>query len=270
MSAQSSIVSKSVAVLDVLGNANGPQTFTEIVKTSALNKSTVHRLLSILTAEGLAYYDEGTKTYTLGHKLLHLARKAWRGFDIQVIALNEMLRLHEIVRENVAIGVLQGSDVVHLRMVESQYHWGIIHPPVMREPAHSTATGKAIVAFLPPQILSAWLDRQAFPRSTKRTITSRAAFERELDKVRERGFGTTDREEMDYVVGIAAPIFNFLDEPIAALNIWAPTNRCSLADLMKWSDALKAATHHVSKLIGGGYGQDLQIPSEARTYAKAP
>jgi DNA-binding IclR family transcriptional regulator len=143
----------------------------------------------------------------------------------------------------------------------------------MREPAHTTATGKAIVAFLPPQILAAWLDRQDFPRSTKRTITSRAAFEKVLDKVRENGFATTDREEMDYVVGIAAPIFNFLSEPIAALNIWAPTNRCSLSDLLDWSDDLKSAAERVSKLIGGSHGQDRQVlPATAtldQSYTKA-
>ncbi len=251
MALQSSIIEKSIAILDAVGDANRPQTFTEIVKASAFNKSTVHRLLSILTTEGLVQYDESTKTYMLGHKLLQLAKKAWRGFDIQAVALNDMIRLHEVARENVSIGVLQGSEVVHLRMIESQYSMGIVHPPVMREPAHSTATGKALVAFLPSEILSAWLDRQSFSRSTKRTLVSRKAFEKELVQVRESGLATTDREEMDYIVGIAAPIFNFLDEPVAALNIWATTNRCSLADLLAWSDALKSAAAHVSELIGG-------------------
>lgn len=248
MALQSSIIEKSIAVLEVIGDANRPQTFTEIVKASAFNKSTVHRLLSILTTEGLVQHDEGTKTYLLGPKLLQLAKKAWRGFDIQAIALDDMVRLHEVARENVSVGVLQGGEVVHLRMIESQFHWGI--SPVMREPAHSTATGKAIVAFLPPEILSAWLDRHDLVRSTRRTITFRKAFERELARVRENGVATSDREEMDYVVGIAAPIFNFLEEPVAALNIWAPTNRCSLPDLLAWSDDLKSAADHVSKLIG--------------------
>ena len=258
MAAQSSIIEKSIALLDVVGDANRPQTFTEIAKASGFNKSTTHRLISILTTEGLLQYDEGTKTYMLGHKLLQLAQKAWRGFEIQAVALNDMLRLHEEVQENVSIGVLQGSEVVHLRMIESQYHWGVA--PVMREPAHSTAVGKVIVAFLPPEIRAAWLDRQSFPRSTKRTITSRRAFEKELARVRDRGLATNDREDMDYVVGIAAPVFNFLGEPVAALNIWAPTNRCSLADLEVWSEALKSAADHVSGLIGapdGATEQDL-------------
>ena len=273
MALQSSIVTKSIAVLDALGDGNRPQTFSEIVKATAFNKSTVHRLLSILTTEGLARYDENTKTYMLGNKLLELARKAWRGYDIQALALDEMLRLHDLVQENVSIGVMQGDEVVHLRMIESQFHWGVVHPPVMREPQHSTATGKALLAFLPPQILSACLDKQKFPRSTARTITSRAAFEKELKKVRETGFARTDREQMDYVVGIAAPIFNFLDEPIAALNIWAPTNRCSLSDLLQWSDALKTSADRVSALIGGNRGQDREInpsaPAPSRSEKKA-
>ena len=248
MTAQSSILSKSVALLDVLGDAGRPLTFSQIVSSSALNKSTVHRLLTILGSEGLVLYDEGTKTYLLGPKLLHLVRKAWRGFDIQAVALGEMLHLHELAQENVSLGILQGNEVVHVRMIESQYHWGIT--PIMREPAHTTATGKVLLAFLPDELIASWLDRNALTRSTKRSITTRSAFEKELATVRRRGFATSDREEMDHVVGIAAPIFNFLDEPVAVLNIWAPTNRCSLSDLLAWSDALKESAARVSALIG--------------------
>lgn len=254
MTSRSSILSKSVALLDVLGDAAMPLTFSQIVTASALNKSTVHRLLSNLAAEGLVLYDEGNKSYLLGPRLLQLARKAWRGFDIQAVALSEMLRLHEVSQENVSVGVLQGNEVVHLRMIESKSHWGT--SVVMREPAHSTASGKAILAYLPEPILAGWLDRNPLTRSTKRTITTRAAFEKELAVVRKRGFASTDREEMEHVVGIAAPVFNFLDEPIAVLNIWAPTNRCSLSDLMPLSDDLMASANRVSELIGSTHTQD--------------
>jgi len=253
---QSSIIEKSIAVLDVLGDAGRPMTFTDVVKASAFNKSTVHRLLSILTNEGLAQYDEGTRTYLLGSKLLQLARKARRGFEIQSVAFDEMQRLFALVQENVTIGVLQKHEVAYLRVIEAEYDWGLIQPPGMREPVHSTATGKALVAFLSPPLLSAWLDCHDFTRFTERTITSRAEFEVELDTVRAKGFAASDRENVDYVNGISAPIFNYLGEPIGALNIWAPTFRHVLSDLLKWSDELMAAAQRISEQIGGALDQD--------------
>lgn len=249
----SSIISKSIQLLDLLGNVSRPQTFTEIVRRSEFNKSTVHRLLGILINEELIIYNQANKTYMLGNKLLRLARKAWRGFDIQAIALDEMLKLNQLCRENVSIGLLLGNEVLHLRMIESELHWGIVHPPVFNEPAHTTATGKAIAAFLPPPILDAWLSQYEFKRSTKRSISNREKFEKELRTVRKNGYATTDREEMDYVVGIAAPVFNFLDEPVAALNIWAPTNRCKLSDLKQWSEPLISSADHISGLIGSDH-----------------
>ena len=255
---QSSIITKSIELLDLLGDVSRPQTFTEIVRRSEFNKSTVHRLLSILISEQLVTYNESNKTYMLGNKLLRLARKAWRGFDIQTIALDEMLRLNQLCSENVSIGLLLGNEVLHLRMIESELHWGIVHPPVFNEPAHTTATGKAIAAYFPPPTLDAWLSQYPFTRSTRRSITDRAKFEKELKAVRKNGYAITDREEMDYVVGIAAPIFNFLDEPIAALNIWAPTNRCAINDLLKWSDAIVSSSKQVSKLIGCDFDNEKQ------------
>ncbi len=247
---QSSIIEKSIALLDVLGEVTRPLTFTEIVNASDFNKSTVHRLLAILTSQGLINYNETSKTYMLGHKLLHLARKAWRGFDLQTLASDEMVRLNTISGENISIGMLAGNEVMHLRMIESQHHWGIVHPPVFNEPAHTTATGKAILAFLSPKIFDNWLDHCNFPRRTKRSITDRDSFLKEMKKIRKRGFATCDREDMDYIVGIAAPVFNFLNEPIASINIWAPTNRSSIKGLINWSDEIIASAKHISKLIG--------------------
>ena len=248
---QSSIINKSITLLDVLGDSNRPRTFTEIVRASAFSKSTVHRLLSILTTEDLVQFDTRTRTYMLGPKLLQLARKARHGFEIQSIAFEEMHRLHGLVGENITISVLQGHEVVYLRVIEAGYDWGVMQRSGMREPVHSTASGKALVAFLAPRIRSAWLDRHEFTRFTDRTITSREAFEGELETVRNAGFATSDRENVDYVSGIAAPVFNYVGDPIAALNIWAPTFHRTLPELREWSDELMSAARRVSTLIGG-------------------
>ena len=169
-----------------------------------------------------------------------------------------MLKLNQLCAENVSIGLLLGNQVLHLRMIESELHWGIVHPPVFNEPAHTTATGKAIAAYFPAPTLDAWLNQYPFTRSTKRSITDREKFEKELKAVRKNGYATTDREEMDYVVGIAAPIFNFLYEPIAALNIWAPTNRWNISELLKWSDAIVSSANRVSRLIGCDFQNDTE------------
>ncbi len=248
---QSSIVQKLLALLTVVSEAKKPLTFTEIVATTQLNKSTIHRLLAIGIEEGVLRFEPQKKVYLLGSRVFDLVRNAYDGFDIQEIALDEMIRLQRLFDSNVTLGVPAGDEVIYLRVLESSKSMGGVQRPGMREPMHCSASGKALMAFLPPLILDAKLKSYNFAQFTKRTITNRSDFEEELRWVRKHGYSRNDREEYDHFLGISAPIFNFQSEAIAVLNIWSSHPRHKITDLMVWSDELIASAHHVTSLIGG-------------------
>lgn len=246
----SSIIDKSVHLLELLGNANRPQTFTEVVTASGLNKSSVHRLLTLLLEHRLVQYEERTRAYALGPKLLDLARKARSGYDLQSVAFDEMQELYRRYQENVTLGILKSGTVAYVRTIEAYHDWSIVQAPGMREPFHSTATGKALVAFLPEKTRDSLLKDYEFARFTERTITNRDDFEVELERICRQGYAVCDRENFDYVNGIATPIFNYVGEPIAALNIWAPAFRHQLEELLEWVGDLQAACRRISEIIG--------------------
>ena len=248
---QSSIVHKILALLNVISAAQKPLTFSEIVTITGLNKSTIHRLLAIGVEEKVLRYEPHKKTYLLGPRVFDLVRNAYSGFDIQEMALDEMIRLRALFDANVTIGVPAGTEVVYLRVLESQQSMGSVQRPGMREPVHCSASGKALLAFLPPKIVSAMLKDYDFEKFTDRTITSAAAFETELQFVRTHGYGRNDREEYDHFLGISAPIFNYLGEPTAVLNIWTSHPRHTMADLAGWAPELKRSAQHVTARIGG-------------------
>lgn len=248
---QSSIVHKLLALLTVVSDAQQPLTFSEIVEKTGMNKSTIHRLLSIGIEEEVLRYDSAKKVYLLGSRIFDLVRNAYAGYDIQELALDEMLRLRDTFDANVTIGVPGGDEVVYLRVLESMHGLGGVQRPGMREPVHCSASGKALLAFLPPQILDAQLQTYTFRKFTERTITTVDGFKRELEFVRANGYGQNDREEYDHFLGISAPIFNYLGEPIAVLNVWSSHPRHSMADLTGWSAELIAAAQHVTDMIGG-------------------
>ncbi|MEQ8654157.1 MAG: IclR family transcriptional regulator [Kiloniellales bacterium] len=253
----SSIINKTVLLLELLGNANRPQTFTEIVTDSGLNKSSVHRLLTLLQEHRLVQYEERARAYALGPKLLELARKARSGYDLQSVAFDEMQELYRRYQENVTLGILKSNTVAYVRTIEAYHDWSIVQAPGLREPFHSTATGKALVAFLPDKVRNALLQGYEFSRFTERTITNRSDFDAEMERVRRRGYAICDRENLDYVTGIASPIFNYVGEPIAALNIWAPAFRHQLDQLLEWVGDLQAACRRISEIIGSNQtGED--------------
>lgn len=248
---KSSIVEKLLHVLTLVSESRKPRTFSELVAESDLHKSTLHRLLALGLEYEVLQYDERSKTYLLGPKLFDLVKNAYQGYDIQIIALNEMMRLHKLVRQNVTIGVPVGSDTVYLRILEAPQSIGPIPQPGLREPFHCSASGKALMAYRPDSAIKTKLDGHDFEKFTANTITSPSKYLKELNKVRKNGFAVNDREEYDHFVGISAPIFNYLSEPIAVLNIWSQHQRCPLAELQKWSNELMESTARVTGLIGG-------------------
>jgi len=92
---QSSIVHKLLSLLTTISEAQTPLTFSEIVERTGLNKSTIHRLLSIGVEERVLRFDGHKKVYLLGPRLFDLVRNADKGYDIQAIALDEMVQLSQ-------------------------------------------------------------------------------------------------------------------------------------------------------------------------------
>ncbi len=248
---QSSIVQKLMSVVTVISAAHKPLTFSELVRETGLNKSTLHRLISIGMSEDLIQYDKSSKVYLLGPKVFDLVRNAYTGYDIQTVALDEMMRLYGLFDANVTLGVPSGTDVVYLRLIEAKGSVGNFQRPGMREPVHCSASGKALLAFLPEAVIDAKLSDHVFEKFTERTITDADTFRTALQTVRAQGYATNDREEYDHFLGISAPIFNYMSEPIAVLNIWTVHTRHNIEDIKGWSDALLSATHKVTQLIGG-------------------
>ena len=248
---QSSNVQKLMSLVTVSSEARAPMTFSELVNQTGLNKSSLHRLLSIATQEQLVQHVKGSKVYLLGPKVFDLVRNAYAGYDIQAVALDEMMRLHGLFDGNVTLGVPNGTDVVYLRLIEAKGALGGILRPGLREPVHCSASGMTLMSVLPRAVADAVLRDHEFERFTERTITNADTFRAALDHVRTQGFATNDREEYDHFVGISAPVFNYLGEPIAVLNIWTVHTRHSIDDITEWSGELVASAQTVTKMIGG-------------------
>lgn len=248
---KSSIVEKLLTILTLVSESKQPQTFSQLVADSGLHKSTMHRLLGLGLQYGILQHDEKGKTYLLGPKMFDLVKSAHQGYDIQIMALDEMMRLHKLVRQNVTIGVPVGADTVYLRTLEAPRSIGPIPQPGMREPFHCSASGKALMAFRTNSVIKTKLEGHEFERFTSRTITSACTFENLIKEVRLAGFASNDREEYDNFVGISAPIFNYLCEPIAVINIWSLHQHCPIEQLQTWAEELMASTARVTALIGG-------------------
>ncbi len=248
---QSSIVQKLFSILTIASEARGPLTFSKFLVRSGLNKSSLHRILALATQEKLLQFDANQKTYLLGPKVFDLVRNAYRGYEVQEIAMDEMSYLHGKFDGNVTIGVPYGLEVVYLRILDAKGSMNSFQRPGMREPVHCSASGKALMAYLPDGVINSKLKLHNFEKFTERTIDNFEDYKKALTDVRANGYGTNDREEYDHLVGISAPVFNYMSEPVAVLNIWTVHKHHPIEEVLCWADELMASAARVTSKIGG-------------------
>ena len=100
-----------------------------------------------------------------------------------------------------------------------------------RLPSYCSATGKALLAFLPRPDLYQLLDRIDFVQRGPRTLTSKTALLAELEHVRRTGVAVNDEELDSALRSIAAPVRSRSGDVVAAINIsipWSPAAMCDL------------------------------------------
>src|SRR5512136_1278481 len=120
-------VSRAVSILKVFESANNGLTAAQIAAQLDLNRSTVHRLLSVLEAEGLVARDttfsgeSRNGAYRLGPTLVSLGGLALRQINLRAIALPQLRALAQKSGETVDLELLVGFDVMIVEEVPAEH-----------------------------------------------------------------------------------------------------------------------------------------------------
>ena len=200
-------VLKAVNLLDVLAQAKEPLTLASLTAALRLPKSTIHALCATLVHEGLVRrFDNGS--YHLGSHVMDLSHAFLARIDLtaEFTSLGDSLAV--LPEETIIISVLDGADVVYLGCRNGTRPLGLNFRIGMRLPASCTASGKAILATLPPEHVSELAGAGGLSSLTKKSITDLPTLMRQLSVVRKRGFSQDDEETRDGMICFGAPIFD--------------------------------------------------------------
>jgi DNA-binding IclR family transcriptional regulator len=233
---------------------------SELARRLGLGKSTVHRLLQSLAAEGLVEQDPGTGGYRLGLPVFELGEAVRSHLDLHAACGPVLVSLREQTGESSQVGVLDGREVVYIERLESSYTLRLFTETGRRVPVHCTSSGKVLLAFLPEPRRAAVLTGHELVALTPQTITDPDAFVAELSAVRRRGWADAVNEREVGVASVAAPIRDHTGTVVAAISIGAPTARLPAVQRRRMAGLVREAGEAVSRRLGWN-------PDTARTTA---
>jgi DNA-binding IclR family transcriptional regulator len=220
---------RALALLEMVEKTPGGLRNAEISRRLQIPKSTCSWILTRLERQGYLTCDGDTSRYRIGLKTIALARGALRELGFRSWAEPVLYRIASETGLAAGIGVLEGSQVLIVDRVEAPEFSGgerfiQERPRDQREigrelPAHSTALGKVLLAYLSRGALVTCLDELVLTRRTPNTILSRADLLLELRKIRRRGYATADEEHSSGFRAIGAPIFDFTGAVPAAISL---------------------------------------------------
>ena len=227
-----------------------PQGFSlvDVVDATGLPKSSAFRYLATLESRRYLERDDTTGVFRVGPGLLPLQGRQLDALAARARPLLEALR--DRFEETINLGVLDGTRVVYLEIVESQRSMRLAARAGDRDHLHSTALGKAIATMLPVEQVRAILETEGMAAMTDATITDIDSYLQELGASRARGYALDNGENEADGRCVAVPLLG-TGVP-TAISLSAPAARFPLRDVDEVAGALREVAGHLAGAFGDG------------------
>ena len=246
-----SSVLKVFGILQALGEEREIG-ITELSQRVMMSKSTVYRFLQTMKSLGYVAQEGESEKYSLTLKLFELGAKALQNVDLIRSADIQMRELSRLTRETIHLGALDedGIGIVYIHKIDSMYNLRMHSRIGRRNPLHSTAIGKVLLAWGERSEVDSLLTEMEFTRSPEITLLDAVALRNALVKVREQGFGEDIEEQEQGLRCIAVPVFDRFGVVTAGLSISFPTIRFSEESKNDYVSMLHTAARNISQQLG--------------------
>jgi IclR family transcriptional regulator, acetate operon repressor len=233
-----------VAILGAFRPEDDTVSATELARRLGLPKSTVHRIVASLVAEGLLERDAAR--VRLGLRLFEMGQRVPRQRVLRDAARPYLQDLREATGQTVHLAILAGSQVVYVDILTSP-----ASPPLPsrvggRLPAHATGVGKAMLAYSPAETVRTVLEG-VLPRVSSHSTVAPGVLAAELARIREDGVAYDREESGPGVVCAASPVLGPAGEVLGALSVSGWSTRVRLEQV---SPAVKTAALSLSRALG--------------------
>ncbi|MBL3700780.1 IclR family transcriptional regulator [Leucobacter luti] len=247
---RSGALESGLDVLEALASSSTGLGVSDLAAALSMDKGNAHRLLRVLMQRGYVQQSELTKRYRPSAKLVSVAGSVLRRLDLRAASEDACDELLEQTGESVHVSQMTTGGPVYVLQRKAPFRVSVDTEVGARPPMHATATGKAVLAYVPEADRESWLTLP-LERFTIRTITSMDELNRDLTTVAAQGYALDDEEYNPGVRCIAAPVFGIDGTVVGCIGVSSPIHRMGLERIPVAAEQLLAAARSVTERLGG-------------------
>ncbi len=240
---------RSLKLLETVAAAGRGLSLSDLASAIEVPKPTVFRLAQRLEQGGYLVREPGRGGFSVGPRLLRLSLDTVRTSGTNAERHAILKALVASLGETCNFTTLAGSDVLYLDRVETRWPLRVHLEPGSRVPLHCTASGKLLLAHMPPARRRSLLASLELTAETPSTITSIAGLEEECARILRDGYSMDDEEFLLGLIAVAVPVRSPSGAVVAAIACHAPSARLSLTGAVRRLPELQEAARRIGATL---------------------
>ncbi len=233
-------LARGLKILSILSESSDGGSIVEIASELGIDKGSASRLMSTLVNYGFAEKEPVSRRFLLGPQVVVLSRSLLSRMPLRDVAKPFLRELMRITGECAHIGVFSRGKVLYIDQVESPASLRVNAEVGFMAPLHCTALGKVLLAF----------GRHPIPENlehyTNATLVTRESLRKNLEMVKEKGYGIDDEEFDMGVRCIAAPIVDFREKVVGSIGISGPLTRMTSSRMKSLAEQVLLISRQLS------------------------
>ncbi len=244
-------VARALELVDIVASAPSEGlTLSQISSVAEGSKSTLFALLRTLAEFGYVRLIEPGPRYLPGMALVRLGDLSTSHQPIGQIARPILHSLSQATSLTVRIAINDDGHPVFIERIDSPGTVRFNTPLGVRELAHVSSAGKAILAELAPEDVVRVTKESGLVARTKKTHTTLKSLNADLDEIRKCGYAVDNEEDAEGVFCVGAAFFDHTGRCAGAISATGIKVDLSAKKLDELGKLIKKHALQLSQTLG--------------------
>ena len=243
-SQDSRLLVRAIMILESISLSQSPVGVHQIGKMTGIHPTTAFRIMQTLCKYGWLIQHPDSK-YSIGMSAYSAVNQFNIINDLKEISFFTMQKLSDAIGQPVNLMVRQNNISLLVQQTHSKNVYHSMSTVGSKTPLYITACGKVLMSGLTDTLLELIMNSFDYHQYTPNTIRNQTELIEIIKAIRKTGYAIDDQEAMCGAFCVAVPIFDELDEIIAAISVTSVINYQK--NQVEYIDELKKASQKIKE-----------------------